>query len=564
MRRWFTAPRRGFTLVELIVVLIIVGVLAAIASVAYTQVTDRAHVTRAEADLRNVAQAILVAATVENTSLLDRALVTAVLEDSFGGTVTDGIAAADARLGYADQAPQAPGDYSVGFYQADGSVDDAPGSQAVLLTATVGQVLATTITVPGTASGLHGHAVQYPLGVTPQDVAQSADTEPEPAPPVLLPALVKILAPDAEAGDRFGQSIALDGDTLVIGAPYDDTAATNSGAVYVFARTEGAWTPQAKLTAADASLGYGFGTAVAIDGNTLAVGATGNSSTTDTGVVYTFVRSGVTWTQQQQLTAADASPGNDFGGSVALDGDTLVVAARADGHAGEFSGAAYVFARTETVWGQQAKLTANDAAAWAVFGSSVDVEGDTVVVGSPHSSGGPAAGAYVFSRSGGDWSQQVKLTAPDAVVWDLFGKSVALDGDLIAVGAPGSSRAAEWGGAVYTYTRDGTGLWAHQDVFTAPDATVEGAFGQAVSVAGNVIAVGAPGSGDAGSAPGVVYAFTYSAGGWDQQSRQSADAAGDEFAWAVALDGTTAAVSAYQDGEAGVNAGAAYIANLNS
>lgn len=166
MRALLRRTRYGFTLIELIVVLLIIGVLATIATIAYTQITDRAQATRAQADLRNIAQAVLVEATVNRVDTLDRALVTEVLESSLGGTVTDGIAAVDYRLGYADQAPQMPGDLSVGFDHGDGVWTDMDGTRAILTTADGnGNVYATTVTTREVA-GEHTH----PAGTAPQDI----------------------------------------------------------------------------------------------------------------------------------------------------------------------------------------------------------------------------------------------------------------------------------------------------------------------------------------------------------------------------------------------------------
>ena len=144
--------------------------------------------------------------------------------------------------------------------------------------------------------------------------------------------------------------------------------------------------------------------------------------------------------QQAKLTAADAAEGNDFGRSVVMSGDTVVVGAPF-GVAGTVSdaGAAYVFQRSGSAWSQQAKLTAADTAARDRFGGSVAISGDTVVVGALLGTAGvyaDAGAAYVFQRSGSTWSQQAKLAAAEVEALDRFGASVAISGDTIVVGSP--------------------------------------------------------------------------------------------------------------------------------
>ncbi len=218
----------------------------------------------------------------------------------------------------------------------------------------------------------------------------------------------KLTALDAAVNDRFGISVSVSGDTAVIGTYGDDSY---SGSAYVFIRSGGTWTQQAKLTALDAAAGDRFGTSVSVSGDTAVIGAYNDDG--GTGSAYVFVRSGTTWTQQVKLTASDAAADDLFGYSVSVSGDTAVVAARYDDGIGTNSGSAYVFVRSGTTWTQQAKFTASDAAAQDYFGTSVSVSGDTAVIGAYNDDGGTGS-AYVFVRSGTTWTQQAKLTASDA------------------------------------------------------------------------------------------------------------------------------------------------------
>ena len=204
----------------------------------------------------------------------------------------------------------------------------------------------------------------------------------------------KLTASDAAWNDDFGTSVALSGDTAVVGAPFDDDAGSASGSAYVFVRSGTRWSQQQKLTASDAAPNDDFGLAVALSGDTAVVGAIGDDDAgRDSGAAYVFVRSGTRWSQQQKLTASDAASNDLFGISVAVSGDTAVVGAYADDDAGGDSGAAYVFVRSGTRWSEQQKLTASDAAAGIRFGNSVAVSGDTAVVGAYADDS-----AYVFVR----------------------------------------------------------------------------------------------------------------------------------------------------------------------
>src|SRR6266540_2203603 len=249
----------------------------------------------------------------------------------------------------------------------------------------------------------------------------------------------KLEASDPAAFDGFGFSVAISGETVVVGAPGDDSR----GSAYVFARNGGVWSQQQKLLASDAAAGDAFGESVAISGETVVVGSGGGGVG---GSAYVFARSSGVWSQQQKLRASDAAVADSFGASVAISGETVVVGAIGDdGAAGRDQGSAYVFARSGGVWTQQQKLEASDAAANDLFGLSVAISGETVVVGAPFDAG--AAGnsqgsAYVLARSGGVWSQQQKLEASDAALGDQFGFSVAVSGGTVVVGAHDDSGAA--------------------------------------------------------------------------------------------------------------------------
>jgi hypothetical protein len=250
----------------------------------------------------------------------------------------------------------------------------------------------------------------------------------------------KLTASDAAAVDLFGNSVAISVRTIVVGSQRDDDAGADSGSAYVFVRSGTNWSQQAKLTASDAAAGDEFGVSVAISGETIVVGAPSDSDAGPfSGSAYVFVRNGMSWSQQAKLTASDAAAGDEFGISVTISGRTVVVGSRSDDDAGFNSGSAYVFVRGGVSWRQQAKLVASDAAAVDRFGTSVAISGRTVVIGSPEdddTAGINQGSVYVFVWSGTSWNQQAKLMASDAAAVDRFGTSVAISGETVAVGAP--------------------------------------------------------------------------------------------------------------------------------
>ncbi|HTE05082.1 MAG TPA: hypothetical protein VK824_02720, partial [Planctomycetota bacterium] len=365
----------------------------------------------------------------------------------------------------------------------------------------------------------------------------------------------KIKASDASSKDSFGSSIAVWGDTAVVGAEHHDLSIESpldEGAAYVFVRSDTAWTQQAQLVASDAAAADAFGHAVAVWGDTVAVGAwrDDHGGDADAGSVHVFVRNGTVWSEQAKLTAIDASMGDQFGRAVAMAGDTLVVGAPGDDpHGTTDAGSVHVFVRNGTAWKQQVRLAASDGAADDAFGCSVAVCDDTVVIGAVGSDPSDvfnAGAAYVFVRNGALWTEQAKLTTYHADAWDHLGVSVGVSGDTAVVGAKNADmHPAPDCGAACTYVRSGT-TWTQQARLTASDATYSDGFGISVAVSGDTVVVGAseddigPTAKDAGSA----YVFVRGASGWMEQAHLIAHNSmeGDRFGAAIAVWGDTALV----------------------
>ena len=276
--------------------------------------------------------------------------------------------------------------------------------------------------------------------------------------------LQKLTASDGATYDNFGYSVSLssDGSTALIGARYDDDKGTYSGSAYVFTRSGSTWTEQAKLVASDgaASDFFGYSVSLSSDGNTALIGAYyDDDKGSNSGSAYIFTRSGSTWTEQAKLTASDGAASDWFGCSVSLssDGSTALVGATGDDDKGTYSGSAYVFTRSGSVWSQQAKLVASDGVASDFFGESVALssDGSTALVGADGDGdkGSDSGSAYVFTRSGSTWTEQAKLLASDGAAGDYFGYSVSLssDGSTALVGANGDDDKGSDSGSAYLF-----------------------------------------------------------------------------------------------------------------
>jgi hypothetical protein len=303
-------------------------------------------------------------------------------------------------------------------------------------------------------------------------------------------------------------SVSVSGDTALVGAWRDDVGVNNSGSAYVFTRSGGVWTQRAKLLGSDPALDGWFGDTVSVSGDTALVGAWHDSAGNSSGLAYVFTRSAGVWTQQQKLTASDAAAGDYFGTAISLSGDTAAIGAYRDDGVGIDSGSAYVFTRSGGVWTQQQKLTASDAAGADYFGYSIWVSGDTAVLGArADDDGGNGSGsAYVFTRSGDVWTEQQKLTASDPAAGDDFGFSISVSGDMAVVGADEDSDGWSDSGSAYVFTRSG-GVWTQQAKLTASDAAERDHFGYSVAIDTGRVIVGSPYKDDPETNSGAAYVF---------------------------------------------------------
>jgi hypothetical protein len=359
----------------------------------------------------------------------------------------------------------------------------------------------------------------------------------------------KVTASDGTANSYFGSAAALNGSTALIGADGDNSF---QGAAYLFTKSNGSWSQGQKLTASDGLAGDEFGYRVVLANDTLLVGAFtatvgGNASE---GAAYVFTQSNGTWSESQKLTASDGGLFDNFGASVALDGSTLVVGANGATVGGNAAqGAVYVFTESNGTWTQTQKLTANDGGAYDNFGLSIALKGSTILVGSPQAAIGGNAGQgalYVFTESNGTWSQVQKLTASDGAASDSFGESVALDGTTALIGGYNATvNGHSFQGAAYIFTASG-GTWSQTQKLTASDGAANANFGNAVALNGTSALIGADGSTVGGNTyQGKTYLFTGSGGNWSQSDTfiASDGTVDDYFGAALAWDGATALIS---------------------
>jgi hypothetical protein len=431
-------------------------------------------------------------------------------------------------------------------------------------------------------------------------------------------------ASNTGSGDRFANVIAISGETIVVGAPYEDSnaqginadgdndLAPESGAVYVYERINEIWQLQAYLKSSNSESIDLFGFSVAIEGDTLVVGApyedsnsTGvngdqlNNLVENSGALYVFTRNAGIWTQSAYIKASNTGIDDHFGYSVGISADTIVTGARnensnATGINGDQTdnsfqeaGAAYVFTRNSGVWSQQAYLKASNTGNADNFGISIAISGDSILVGAYLESSNAtgvdgdgiddsafASGAgYVFTRLDDDWKQRAYLKAINTETGDLFGRSVSISNDLVAIGAVGedsnaigvngdfNNNSSNGSGAVYIYQRSSGEDWKYHSYIKSSNNDIYDNFGVSVSVNNSKLVVGS--DGEASNATGLngnqfdneitgsgaAYVFNFNNNNWMQQDYVKASNTGffNFFGYSVAISDKLLVVGANQE-----------------
>ena len=393
----------------------------------------------------------------------------------------------------------------------------------------------------------------------------------------------KLLVDNEAMGDHFGCSACVSGSTMVVGAHLDNQNGDDSGSAYVFQRSYHGWRQVAKLLASDGAADDHLGYAVSISGDTVVVGAYGDDDNGDaSGSAYVFVKPAEGWSgmlsEDAKLLTSDAAAGDEFGWSVSISGDAIVIGAHADDDHGAGTGSAYIFVQPGGGWAgtltEHAKLMASDGVAEDGFGQSVSISGDTAVVGAfgDDDNGSESGSAYVFVEPSGGWSgilnEDAKLLAADGVADDGLGNAVSTSGDTVVVGAYRGDDSGTDSGSVYVFEKPGAG-WSgtlgHDAKLLASDGAIEDYFGISVSVSNQMVVIGASRDDDNGDASGSAYVFEKPAGGWSGTLNEetkllaSDGAPGDEFGSAVCCSGSTVVVGAPGGDNTGVDSGSTYM-----
>ncbi|MCW0217518.1 MAG: FG-GAP repeat protein [Prosthecobacter sp.] len=426
-------------------------------------------------------------------------------------------------------------------------------------------------------------------------------------------------------GDYFGYSVSISGDTAAVGAiweagsgtginPSDNNTNPRSGAVYVFVKKYGIWEQEAYIKGPNSEFEDYFGWSVSVSADTLVVGAPyedGNGTginpadsgySYSSGAAYIFSRSNGVWSQDAYVKASNAGEADEFGFSVTTSGDIVAVGAPgedgsgtginpANNNSANEAGAVYVFAKSSGTWSQQAYIKAGNATDTDAFGYSVGLSGETLIAGAPYESGSgtgvnptsntsaPAAGAaYIFTRSGGSWSQQAYLKASNTDIWDTFGSSVSVAGNIALVGAPGESGSGSGvnpvsnnslvgSGAAYIFSRSGSS-WSHQAYIKATNPDEYDYFGQAVAASEDMVIIGSayeagsgagvnPADNDSGYQTGAAYVYLFRSNAWSTYAYLKAPNSGgaDHFGFSVGLSNGVAIIGApWEDGNgSGIN-----------
>lgn len=374
----------------------------------------------------------------------------------------------------------------------------------------------------------------------------------------------KLLGSDGSAGDIFGRSVDISGDFAVVGSPQDDDNGAESGAAYVYHFDGTSWNQQQKLVPASVFPGDQFGTSVAIYDSVIVVGSRYDDDLgTDCGSAYVFRYDGATWVEETQLFPSDGAAGDEFGFAVDINLNNIIVGAYRHDAVATDAGAAYVFYYSGT-WTEADKLTAFDGTIDDFYGYSVAISGPVAVVGAylDDDMGVNSGGVYVYRTTGPSWPFEEKLVPANGGGGDAFGFDVAIDNNLIVVGAYAKDNVSTDDGSVYLYRYSGS--WNIEDELTASDAGMDDWFGYTVAVSGKLVTVGVFHSDDLGFESGAYYLYGYDDVIWIEEIKVLASDGefADQFGEAVGMDGYRIISGAINDDDRGMNAGAAYVYDI--
>jgi hypothetical protein len=319
----------------------------------------------------------------------------------------------------------------------------------------------------------------------------------------------QIYASDASSLDWFGAAVSLSGDRLIIGAPLEDSEGTNAGAVYVFELIAGNWTQTDKLFVNSLNSHDRFGTSVSLGSDRILIGAYGvDFGGINFGAAYVFDLVAGNWIYTTELKASDGANLDTFAETVSLDGDRALISSHRDDDGGNDSGSAYVFEIDNGTWSETAKLTAGvDASSNAFFGKALSLSGNTVLIGADGEAINKGA-AYLFEYNSQtvSWDLSQKLTANNGLVGDYFGISLAVQDNIAVIGASGDDNNGTDSGSAYIFQKINNS-WIQTENIVADDGMADHEFGNAIALSSEIALIGAPLANAHGQASGAAYVF---------------------------------------------------------
>ncbi len=372
-----------------------------------------------------------------------------------------------------------------------------------------------------------------------------------------------LIPSDGEQNDRFGHSVSLDGDRVLVGAHWNDDLGSTSGSAYIFDFNGTAWLQTTKLLPTDGAAGDQFGSSVSLSGDNAFVGAPRNDGgSTFGGAVYVFHLSDNQWIQDDKIMPADAGANDQFGSAISVSGTRALIGAEDDSEGSPLIGSAYIYDYDGNSWNESAKLLASDGSSHDDFGSSVSLSGNRALIGAKLDdvNTSNAGSVYVFDFDGLTWSETAKIIPSDSTTGIRFGQSVSLQGDVFVVGAHQNRSNGLDYGAAYVFEYDGVN-WQQIDKLTAADKSQHDELGYSVAIDGQFIFAGAHHDMDFGAQSGSAYVFELDGASWieTQEIHPEEGAANDYFGYSVSIDGDKALVGAFRDGIYEADSGAAYI-----
>ena len=313
----------------------------------------------------------------------------------------------------------------------------------------------------------------------------------------------KLIPSDNMSGDKFGISVSISNNFSIIGAHWDDDDdnGNSSGSAYIYYFDGTIWIEQQKLTASDAAATDNFGNSVSISDDYVIIGA--QSENCQQGSAYIFYNNGSSWIEQQKLIASDCNSFDQFGCAVSISGDYAVIGAYQNITNYTMSGAAYIFHNSGSNWTEQQILVPSDGSNYDRFGCAVSIDGANALIGARYHGESSTGSAYIFHNNESNWIEEQKLTPLNGVSLGNFGKSVSIKGNYAFVGYASDDFGS---GSTYNYHYSGSN-WINQQIIIASDGSDDDGFGWSVSISDDYVIIGAPHNDDNGDNSGSAYIF---------------------------------------------------------